>query len=251
MSKSRLLEGKLALVTGAGRGIGRAVAETFARHGADVLVNARTPNSVDGFCAELSAAHDVRCAPLYGDISSADAVKEMFSHIQKTHKRLDALVNNAGILRDALFAMTPVATMHEVFATNVMGTMYCAQYASRLMSRQKSGSIINVSSIIGVSGNEGQVVYGASKAAVIGLTKSLAKEVGASGVRVNAVAPGFIETDMIKEVPPAKSAKIMENIKMGRLGSPQDIANACLFLASDLSDYVTGQVLGVDGGMII
>ena len=251
MSASDLLAGKIVLVTGAGRGIGLATARAMASHGADVLLNARRPGSLDPICAGLSTEFGVACTPLYGDVSVPEDVKRLFADIVKTHKRLDVLVNNAGILRDALFAMTPVPVMHEVFATNVMGTMYCSQFASRLMARQKQGSIINISSIIGTNGNDGQVVYGASKAAVIGLTKSLAKEVAAQGVRVNAVAPGFIDTDMIKAVPPAKSAEILGNIKMGRLGRPEDIADACVFFASDLSRYVTGQVLGVDGGMII
>ena len=246
-----MLVGKVALVTGAGRGIGLATAKAFAEAGALVILNARTPGSLDGLCAELSGNYSTHCSPLYFDVSDPDAVKQAFGQILTTHKRLDVLVNNAGILRDALFAMTPVSVMQEVMATNLFGTLFCAQLAARLMARNKSGSIINISSIIGVNGNEGQVVYGASKAAVIGLTKSLAKEIGASGIRVNAIAPGFIDTDMISAVPQEKCKQISAGIRMGRLGKPEDIANACLFLASDLSTYVTGQVLGVDGGMTI
>ncbi len=251
MSASKLIEGKIALVTGAGRGIGRATAELFAAHGANVLLNSRTPGALDELCSELSEKHGVNCSPLYFDVSDPDGVKKAFMSIQKEHKRLDILVNNAGILRDALLAMTQVSVMHELFETNCYGVLYTSQFASRLMARQKSGSIINMASIIGTHGNDGQVVYGATKAAVIGITKSLAKEVGPSNIRVNAVAPGFIETDMIKAVPKDKARQITEGIKMGRLGAPEDVANACLFLASDLSTYVTGQVLGVDGGMIV
>jgi 3-oxoacyl-[acyl-carrier protein] reductase len=141
--------------------------------------------------------------------------------------------------------------IEKTFSINTFGVLYVAQYAARLMSRNKSGSIINISSIIGTNGNEGQTVYGGSKAAVIGITQSLAKELAPNNIRVNAIAPGFIDTDMTRQLPKDKYQERMESIKMGRIGKPEDIANTALFLASDLSAYVTGQVIGVDGGMLI
>jgi 3-oxoacyl-[acyl-carrier protein] reductase len=161
------------------------------------------------------------------------------------------LVNNAGILQDALLGMIPDAMIRQTIDVNTVGPIYHVQEASRLMARNKSGSIINVTSIIGRFGNEGQAVYGASKAALIGLTLSAAKELARHNIRVNAVAPGFINTDMVKQLTEQKYGERMKSIKMGRIGEPEDVANAILFLASDLSSYVTGQVLGVDGGMLI
>jgi 3-oxoacyl-[acyl-carrier protein] reductase len=251
MSSLKLLDGKTALVTGAGRGIGLATATAFASCGANVILNARTIGSLDEMCEAMSAKYAVSCSACYFDVADAAAVKLAFTGLSRLQPGLDVLVNNAGILRDALFAMTTPETIADVFATNVFGTMYCAQYGARLMSRRRQGSIINISSIIGTHGNDGQVAYGASKAAVIGLTKSLAKEIAPMNIRVNAIAPGFIETDMIKSVPQEKADRIRANIRMGRLGQPSDIADACVFLASDLSRYVTGQVIGVDGGMIV
>jgi 3-oxoacyl-[acyl-carrier protein] reductase len=174
-----------------------------------------------------------------------------FQSIFKAWKRLDVLVNNAGILEDALLGMITPELVDRVLGVNTRAALLVLQGAARLMQRAKSGSIINMSSIIGVEGNEGQVVYGASKAALVGLTLSAAKELAPAKIRVNAVAPGYIETDMIKHLPAEVHAQRMGQIGMGRIGTPADIANAVLFLASDLSTYVTGQVLGVDGGMRI
>jgi 3-oxoacyl-[acyl-carrier protein] reductase len=250
-SSPRLLEGRTALVTGAGRGIGLATARLFAASGANVILNARTAGSLDALAGEMSAAHGVAVTTSYFDVADAEAVKQAFLGLAKQGGALDVLVNNAGILRDALLPMSSTDMLHEVFAINCFGTFYCSQFAARLMSRRKSGSIINLSSIIGTHGNEGQSVYGGTKAAVIGFTKSFAKELAPAGIRVNAIAPGFIDTDMIKAVPEAKAEKIRSSIKMGRLGTADDIAGVALFLASDLSSYVTGQVIGVDGGMLV
>jgi 3-oxoacyl-[acyl-carrier protein] reductase len=250
-ASDRLLSGKTILVTGARRGIGLACAAAMARHGASVVMNARTSDGLEAACADLAGKHGVTCYPAPFDVRDAQQVKAGLIAATKHTSTLDAIVNNAGILRDALFAMSSPSLVEEVFATNFYGVFHCAQIASRIMARQGKGSIINMSSIIGVAGNEGQSVYGASKAAVIGLTKSLAKELAPNGIRVNAIAPGFIDTDMIKLVPKEKAEQIKNGIRMGRLGTPADVAGVCVFLASDLSAYVTGQVIEVTGGMTV
>ncbi len=166
-------------------------------------------------------------------------------------RRLDILVNNAGILRDALIGMISDAEINDVLRTNLIGAIQVTQAAARLMARGKNASIINISSIIGVRGNRGQLIYAASKAGLIGATLSAAKELAPQGVRVNAVAPGYIQTTMIANVPADIHAQRVASIGVGRVGDPQDVANLVLFLASDLSSYITGQVIGVDGGMVI
>jgi 3-oxoacyl-[acyl-carrier protein] reductase len=252
MESSFTLNGKVAFVTGSTRGIGWAVARVLARHGASVVLNGRTnPEFVEQRAAEIAAEFSVPCIGLCSDVADPEAVKGCYREIFKKFKRLDVLVNNAGILQDALLGMIPDAMIRRTIDVNTIGPIYHVQEASRLMSRHKSGSIINMTSIIGRFGNEGQAVYGASKAALIGLTISAAKELARHNIRVNAVAPGFINTDMVKQLTEQKYDERMKSIKMGRIGEPEDVANAILFLASDLSSYVTGQVLGVDGGMLI
>lgn len=246
-----MLSGKYALVTGANRGIGRAITETFAQNGANIIANSRTEGSLEEFCGELAAKYGVQAVPIYFDVSQPDQVKQAFQKIIKITKQLDIAVNNAGVLVDNLLGMIRADTIQEVFGINAFGTIYVMQYAARLMTRNKRGSIINVSSIVGGCGNEGQVVYSGSKAAIIGITRSAAKELAPLNIRVNAIAPGFIDTDMIKALPEDKYKERVDSIKMNRIGTPQDVANCALFLASDLSEYVTGQIVGVDGGMLI
>ncbi|MFY9512604.1 MAG: SDR family NAD(P)-dependent oxidoreductase, partial [Rubrivivax sp.] len=190
-------------------------------------------------------------AALVCDVADDAQVKTMFQAVFKQHKRLDVLLANAGVLDDALIGMASRAQIERVFAVNTFGVLYCAQYASRLMARNGGGSIVNIASIIGTHGNAGQAVYGGSKAAVLGITKSLAKELAPAGVRVNAIAPGFIDTAMTRALPEATFAQRLASIAMGRIGTAEDVAKVALFLASDLSAYVTGQVIGVDGGMLI
>jgi 3-oxoacyl-[acyl-carrier protein] reductase len=185
------------------------------------------------------------------DVSDAHSVRDAFQIMFRLHKRLDILVSNAGVLDDALIGMVTPEQIERTFGVNTYGVLYCAQYASRLIARSGGGAIINISSIIGASGNIGQAVYGGSKAAVIGITKSLAKELAAQNIRVNAIAPGFIETDMAKSIGAEKYRERLDSIKMKRIGLPSEVAKVVLFLASDLSSYVTGQVIGVDGGMLI
>lgn len=238
-------------ITGATRGIGFATAEIFAKAGATLHLNGLNNQRLEQVCETLEAQYAVQCFPYAFDVGQADAVKQAFQKLIKQTKQLDVLVNNAGILEDALLGMATQKNLEQTYATNVFGGLYCSQYAARLMQRQKSGSIINLTSIIGRFGGKGQAVYGGSKAAVIGMTQSLAKELAPQNIRVNAVAPGFIETDMTGQLPDAIYQTRLDSIGLGRIGLPEDIAKVILFLASDLSSYVTGQVIGVDGGMLI
>lgn len=250
-NSKRLLEGKIALITGTNRGIGRTLMEVFSRHGAIVYANARKPGSIEATAAELSAKYSTQIFPLYFDVTDGASLRTAFARIQKEHQRLDVLVNNAGVMKDALIGMVSNDLIHEVFAVNVYAVINAIQYAAKLMVRQKSGSIVNISSIVGVNGNPGQIVYSASKGAVVSLTKTAAKELAPMGIRVNAIAPGMIDTDMFHSIGEERVRAFLANIKMGRLGRPEDVANAALYLASDLAEYVTGQIIGVDGSVQI
>ena len=247
-----LLQQKVALITGATRGIGLATAELFARHGAHVFLTGRDRAALDRAQAAIVAGlPEAQLDTVVLDVTQPDSVRDAFQRVFKQARRLDVLVANAGVMDDALISMVTPAQIERNFQTNTYGALYCAQYASRLMARNKAGSIINVTSIMGVRGNSGQAAYAGSKAALVGITKSLAKELGAQNIRVNAIAPGLIDTDLVAHVSPEQLAERRAAIAMGRIGSPMEVANAALFLASDLSAYVTGQVLGVDGGMVV
>jgi 3-oxoacyl-[acyl-carrier protein] reductase len=247
-----ILKDKVSFVTGSTRGIGWATAYEFARQGAIVILNHRSGGTLlEERCEQLKTEFKGTVLGLTADVNEATAVKKCYGEIFRRFKRLDILVNNAGILQDALLGMIPDATMRAVLDTNVLGSLIHLQEASRLMARNSSGSIINLSSIIGRFGNEGQTVYAASKAAVIGMTMAAAKELAPKNIRVNAVAPGFIDTAMTRQLPREKYEQRVAGIRMGRIGRPEEVAQAIVFLASDMSSYVTGQVLGVDGGMII
>jgi 3-oxoacyl-[acyl-carrier protein] reductase len=251
MPDALLLEGKVAIVTGATRGIGRAIAEIFAAHGTTLIINGTDASALDEAVAEIRDRHSAAVSAIAGDISipstASDLVRQAFSQ----EKRLDIFVNNAGVLIDALIGMVTDEAIERTLGVNLKGVLYGIQAAGRLMSRGGGGSIINLTSIVGRFGNAGQLAYASSKAGVIGATLSAAKELAPANVRVNAIAPGFIDTDMVRQLPPEKFEERMASIGMKRIGTPQDVANAALFLASDLSSYVTGQVLGVDGGMLI
>lgn len=237
-----LLEGKIALVTGCNRGIGKHIVELFAANGAIVYAVARKNDSLNSIASD-------NIIPCHMDVTDNAAIKELFVLIKNQHGRLDVLVNNAGIMSDALLGMITEDQMHSTFATNVFANINMMKYAVKLMSRQKSGSIINLSSIMGVTGNSGQIVYSSSKGAVIAMTKSAAKELAPSHIRVNAIAPGVIQTDLLKNTPEETLNKIKEKIGMGYIGDPMEIAKTALFLASDLSTYISGQIVGVDGMM--
>ena len=247
-----ILQDKVAFITGSTRGIGWATAREFARHGAIVILNHRGFAALlEERCRELEAEFHGTVIGLAADVTDASAVKNCYVEIFRRFKRLDILVNNAGIMQGALLGMITNATMRAVIDTNLVGSLLHLQEASRLMARNRSGSIVNLSSIIGRFGADGQTVYAAAKAAVIGMTMAAAKELAPKNIRVNAVAPGFIDTDLTRQLPPEKVRQSMAGIRMGRVGTAEEVAQAIVFLASDMSSYVTGQVLGVDGGMIV
>src|ERR1700689_1795436 len=225
------LSGRVAIVTGASRGIGRAAAETLLEAGAAVVLNARASDEASASFDELERAYPNRVTAVYGSVADSATATALIQSAMK-HKRLDILVNNAGILRDKLIGMISDAEIDELFNVNVIGLIKITQLAARIMTRRKSGSIINVSSIVGRKGNSGQTVYSATKSAVIGATFSAAKELAPMNIRVNAVAPGLIDTSMTKSIPEDKRKNLETHIAMGRVGSAQDVANVIVFLAS-------------------
>ena len=241
--------GKTAVVTGGSRGIGRAVCLELAKGGANVVLcyagNESAAAETVSACEALGAkALSVKC-----DVADSAQVKKLMDEAIKTFGRIDILVNNAGITRDGLLMMMKEEDFDAVLSANLKGTFLCMKAVSRTMMKQRYGRIVNLSSVVGLRGNAGQVNYAASKAGVIGMTKSLAKELASRGVTVNAVAPGFIDTDMTAAMPEAAKTATLASIPMQRLGAPEDIAKAVAFLASDDAAYITGQVLAVDGGM--
>ncbi len=244
-----MLTGKVALVTGAGRGIGRQIALTLAQYGASVIVNY---NGSKEKAEEVAAAIKEQGgeASVYGcNISDYGAVETMMKELVAQYGRIDILVNNAGITRDGLLMKMSEADYDAVLDTNLKGTFNCIKHISRQMLKQKGGHIINLSSVVGIYGNGGQVNYSASKAGVIGITKSVAKELGSRGITVNAVAPGFIVTEMTDAMPEEAKKQVADHIAMKRLGDVKDVAETVAFLASDRAAYITGQVICVDGGM--
>jgi 3-oxoacyl-[acyl-carrier protein] reductase len=246
-----ILQDKIALITGSSRGIGWATAREFARNGATVILNHRGPATLgEEQRRELESEFHTTVLSIPGDVTDNTAVQNCYAEIFRRFKRLDVLVNNAGILEEGLLGMMSGESMRSVIDTNLLGSLVHLQEASRLMGRHQKGSIVNISSIIGRFGAEGQTVYAASKAAIIGMTMAAAKELAPKNIRVNAVAPGVIDTAMTRRRL-EKSQPTTANIRMGRIGAPEEVAQAILFLASDMSSYITGQVLGVDGGMIV
>lgn len=244
-----LLKGKVCLITGADKGIGAATAERFAEEGAVVYGSCRKESSLDEKSDELSERYRTTVVPLYFDVTDEDAARQAILRIKREQGRLDVLVNNAGIMEDSAVGMISYELMRSVFDVNVFAVISMTQFAAKLMVRQRSGSIINISSIVGIDGAAGQMVYSASKGAVAALTRAASKELSPRGIRVNAVAPGMIDTDLLSSIGEEKIRENLSRIRMGRLGRPVDIANVITFLASDLASYVTGEILGVDGEM--
>ena len=241
--------GKTAVVTGGSRGLGRAVCRLLAAEGANVVFcYAGNAAAAQETVQELEAL-GAQVRAVQADISDPSAVKLLMDTAVRDFGRIDILVNNAGITRDGLAMTMKETDFDAVIATNLKGVFLCMKAAARIMLRQKYGRIVSISSVVGVHGNAGQTNYAASKAGVIGMTKSLAKELAAKGVTVNAVAPGFIETDMTAALPETARTALLATIPQARLGAPEDVAQAVAFLAGDGASYITGQVLGVDGGM--
>ena len=246
-----LLEGKTAVVTGCNRGIGKAILETFAKHGANVWACARRPDEqFTEYVENLQKETSVTISQVYFDLTDIAQVKTGVKTIMSAKQSVDILVNNAGIIHTAIFQMTPVSKMKEVFEINFFSQMLLTQSIVKIMTRQKSGSIVNISSSSGIEGNEGRMAYATSKAALISVTKVMARELANYNIRVNAIAPGLTETDMMKgSTPESVLQDTLRRSCMKRVGKPEEIANATLFLSSVLSSYITGQVLRVDGGM--
>lgn len=243
------LEDRVALVTGAGRGIGRAIARRLAREGAFVLVNyngsrERAMEAVEEIRREGGQAEAIGC-----DVSDYEACRSMAEEIIGKYGHIDILVNNAGITRDNLILRMTEEEYDQVLDTNLKGAFHTIRHFSRYFLKQKGGKIINISSVSGIMGNGGQANYAASKAGMIGLTKSVARELASRGICVNAVAPGFIETEMTEAMPGKARESLQEKIPMGRSGRAEDVAGLVAFLAGDAADYITGQVIAVDGGM--
>jgi len=242
-----LLDGRVSLVTGASRGIGRAIAAAFAAEGAHVVLAARDAAKLAEAVAEIQAKGG-KAEALALDVSDRTSVEAGVAHVVAAHGRIDHLVNNAGVTRDNLLLRMKDEEWRQVLDTNLTGAFLCTQAVLKPMLKQKSGRIVSITSVVGLGGNAGQANYAASKAGVIGFTKSVAREVASRGITANAIAPGFIETDMTKAMSEKAREAVFAAIPLGRVGRPEDVAGAALFLVSDAAAYVTGQVLAVDGG---
>ncbi|HZO88833.1 MAG TPA: 3-oxoacyl-[acyl-carrier-protein] reductase [Chthonomonadaceae bacterium] len=245
------LQDKVAIVTGGGRGIGRAVAVALAQEGAKVVVNySRSADAAEQTVAEIETAGGVAMA-IQADVACAEAVNGLVKRAVETFGRVDILINNAGILRDKLLLRMTEEDWDAVLDTNLKGAFLCAKAVASGMVKQKGGVIINVGSVIGKVGGAGQVNYSASKAGLIGLTKSLAKELGSRNVRVNAVAPGFIETEMTEVLKPEYREAVLKQIPLGRFGAAEDVARVVVFLCSGDAAYIQGEVISIDGGLFM
>ncbi|WP_461613520.1 3-oxoacyl-[acyl-carrier-protein] reductase [Clostridium sp. Marseille-QA1073] len=246
-----MLQGKNVVITGASRGIGRAIALKLASLGANIVFNFKNSiNKANELVKEIEAL-GVKAKAVQGDIAKLEDAEELIRICKEDFGSVDVLVNNAGVTKDNLVMRMKEEDFDIVIDTNLKGTFNTIKHATPIMMKQRSGKIINISSVVGVVGNAGQANYSASKAGVIGLTKSVAKELGSRGVNVNAIAPGFIETDMTEVLKDNIKENLLNNIPLKKLGSSEDVANLVAFLASEQSKYITGQVINVDGGMVM
>lgn len=246
-----MLSEKIAVITGAGRGIGREIAKTFAGYGARVVVNYNgSKDLAESLVEEIKEAGGEACA-FKANVSNFDEAESLMKFALEQYGRIDILVNNAGITRDNIMLGMKEEDFDKVIEVNLKGTFNCIKHAYRPMMKQKYGRIINMSSVVGMEGNAGQVNYAASKAGVIGITKSVAKELGSRGITANAIAPGFIKTEMTDAMSDKMKDAMLDHITVKRLGDVKDVAETAAFLASDKASYITGQVIKVDGGMSI
>ena len=241
---------KIAMITGATRGIGKQIALTLANEGYNIVLNYRTENDELKQLKNEIESKNVKCLAVQGDVTNFEDCKQMIESAIKEFGKIDVLVNNAGITKDMLLARMKEEDFKQVIDVNLVGTFNMTKNVISYMMKARNGKIINISSVVGIAGNAGQTNYSASKAGIIGFTKSLAKEVASRNILVNAVAPGFIETNMTDVLKQEVKDEIVKNIPLKRMGTPQDVANVVKFLASEDSSYITGQVISVDGGMI-
>ncbi|MFW6287707.1 MAG: 3-oxoacyl-[acyl-carrier-protein] reductase [bacterium] len=245
------LENKVAFITGSARGLGRAIAEKLAAEKVNIAITDIDVEEAEKTAEEISDKYNVETIALKHDVSSEESTREVVKAIKSRFSRIDILINNAGITRDARLMIMKQSDWDLVLRINLTGAFICTKLVSKQMLRQKSGSIVHIASVVGLMGNIGQANYSASKAGLIGLTKTTAKEMAEKGVNVNAIAPGYIQTDMTDVLSEEVSEKMMSQIPMKEYGRPEDVANAVLFLVSDLGKYITGQVINVDGGMVM
>jgi 3-oxoacyl-[acyl-carrier protein] reductase len=246
-----LLDGKTALVTGASRGIGRAIALRLAEEGAAVAINYAGNAAKAEEVKNLIASKGGKAITIQADVADAAAAEAMVKEVKETFGKIDILVNNAGITRDGLLMRMKEEDFDAVIDTNLKGIFHCTKAVTKFMMKQRYGRIVNMASVVGLTGNAGQTNYAAAKAGVIGFSKSAAKELASRGITVNMVAPGFIGTDMTAGLPDKVKESMEAAIPLGRMGEPEDVADAVLFLASDNASYITGQVVNVDGGMVM
>jgi len=245
-----MLKGKSGIITGCSRGIGKQILETFAKNGANIFACVRKESKdFSDYIEKLASDCGVKIIPIYADMSVEAEVKDAFNKIRLEKLPIDFLVNNAGVSTNSLFQMSTMQSVREQFEVNFFAVYLFTQYVSKLMTRQKSGSIINIASTAGLDANAGRSAYGASKAALICMTKAVARELGEFNVRANCIAPGITKTDMIGNMSDEVISNVLADSDLKRIGQPTDIANAALFLASDMSSYVTGQCVRVDGGL--